>query len=143
MDSTLRRICERYGLSLVYLFGSRARTGVQILAGEKVVEDDPLSDIDVGVVTDGPLPEPSERPSFYARLYNELEELFKPLRLDLVFLEEQHSVFQAEAIKGICVYQSSEQKRDEYEMRVLRRAADFAPFLRRFLQDVLDEVSPC
>jgi len=85
--NALETICKRYGLALVYLFGSRAEAGAKLLAGEKVVENDPLSDIDLGIVTDGPLPEPTKRPSFYAALYNEFEEVFKPLRLDLVLLE--------------------------------------------------------
>lgn len=133
-------LCRGYGLALVYLFGSQARTGASILAGEKVSIADPLTDLDVGLVTERPLPQAPQRARFYANLYNELADLFLPLRLDLVLLEENHSVFQAEAIQGICVYEISEEKRDQYEMMVLRRAADFRPFLAKYLQEVLEEV---
>ncbi|HHW19319.1 MAG TPA: nucleotidyltransferase domain-containing protein [Firmicutes bacterium] len=136
----LYSICRNHGISLVYLFGSQAQAGMKILAGEEVKCDDPLADLDVGVVTENPLPQVSKRPALYAALYNDLQELFVPAKLDLVFLEENNSVFQAEALKGICVYQVSQQKRDEYEMMILRRAADFRPFLEKYYQEVLEEV---
>ncbi|HAG08844.1 MAG TPA: DNA polymerase subunit beta [Desulfotomaculum sp.] len=131
---------HKYGVALIYLFGSQAREGTKILAGEKVMIEDPLTDLDVGVVTEEPLPKLPQRLKFYAALYNDLEDLFKPFCLDLVLLEENHSVFQLEAIKGICVYQISEEKQDTYEMMILRRAADFRPFLEKYLQEVLEEV---
>lgn len=136
----LARICRRHGLALVYLFGSQAQSGARWLAGEDVSVADPLADLDVGVVTGGPLPEPADRRRFYAAVYNDLEDLFHPFRLDLVLLEENHSVFQLEALKGICIYQESEERRDNYEMMILRRAADFRPFLERYFQDILEEV---
>lgn len=132
--------CRNHGVALVYLFGSQASTGAMLLKGEKVIVDDPLSDIDVGVITEAPLPNPYQRTIFYAALYNDMEDIFKPLRLDLVLLDENHSIFQLEAIKGICVFQSSQKKRDDYEMMILRRAADFRPFLNKYLREVLEEV---
>jgi len=64
----------------------------------------------------------------------------RPFRLDLSFLEEGHSVFQAEAICRACVFAASEDLRDNYEMRVLRRAADFRPVLRQFHREILEEL---
>lgn len=133
-------LCHKYGVALIYLFGSQAQAGAKILTGEKVVIKDPLTDLDVGIVTKEPLPKLPQRLKFYAALYNDLEDLFKPFRLDLALLEENHSVFQLEAIKGVCVYQISEENQDIYEMMILRRAADFRPFLEKYLQEVLEEV---
>jgi hypothetical protein len=138
----LARVCQAHSLGLVYLFGSMANQGERLLegTGSPPAPDDPLADLDVGVVTLEGLPAPGQRHRLYRSLYNSLEELFRPLRLDLVFLEENHSVFQAEAVGGICVYQISEGFRDRYEMDVLRRAADFRPVLRRFHREILEEV---
>lgn len=33
-----------------------------------------------------------------------MQEIFKPYHLDLVFLQECHSILQTEALKGICIY---------------------------------------
>lgn len=141
MENNLESICSKYGIALLYLFGSQAGAGMEILSGEQVAPDDPLTDLDVGVITKTPLPQPPWRARLFAALYNDLEDLFKPFRLDLVLLEETHSVFQAEALKGICIYRESEEKQDDYEMMILRRAADFRPFLKKFLQEVLEEVN--
>jgi predicted nucleotidyltransferase len=138
-EEELRRLGRQYGLALVYLFGSQAAAGARLLAGEAVTPSDALADLDVGVVTREPLPPPYERAQFYARLFNDLEDVFRPFPLDLVLLEENHSVFQLEAVKGICVYQASEERREEYEMNILRRAADFAPVLDLFHRECLEE----
>ncbi|MEW6082558.1 MAG: nucleotidyltransferase domain-containing protein [Bacillota bacterium] len=137
--SDLGRVCRKHGVALVYLFGSQALEGSRLLAGEEVYLNDPMADLDMGVVMEKPLPLASQRLAFYAAVYNDLVELVKPFLLDLVFLEETHSVFQLEAIKGICVYQTCADKRSEYEMMVLRRAADFRPFLERYLDEALEE----
>ena len=132
--------CRKHGVALLFLFGSQAREGFKFLSGEPVSPNDSLTDLDVGVVTEESLPPPLERSKFYAGLYNELEDILQPFDLDLVLLEENHSVFQAEAVKGICVFQVNEAKRDAYEMMVLRRAADFRPYLERYLREALEEV---
>lgn len=136
----LKEICRRYGVVLLYIFGSQQEAGLALLAGEKRVPPDQLTDIDVGVVIKDGLPPAYERAKLYARLYNELEDLFRPFRLDLVLLQENHSVFQAEAVaRGKCVYAESDELKDEYEMSVLRRAADFRWVLEKFYEEKLLE----
>lgn len=138
--AVLKHICQQNGVALVYLFGSQAQTGARLLSGEQVAPPDPLTDIDVGVVfTDEP-PLGVARARLYSSLYNELEDLFIPYRLDLSFLEENHSVFQAQALAGICAYAQDGQTKDDYEMRILRRAADFRYVLEKYYQERLEEM---
>ncbi|MFO8059868.1 MAG: nucleotidyltransferase domain-containing protein [Bacillota bacterium] len=138
----LSSICEAGGISLAYLFGSQATAGAAFLRGDvTALSDDPMTDLDVGVVMRTPLPAAGTRHLLYSSLQGALGDCFPPFRVDLVLLQETHSVFQFEAIKGICVYQSSAKKRDQYEMMVLRRAADFRPVLDIFLREVLEEVA--
>jgi predicted nucleotidyltransferase len=139
LQKRLAEICRAHGLVLVYFFGARASDGLTLLHGGAVSDGDPLSDLDVGVVTAEPLPAPSERAALYAAVHNDLQDILVPLRLDLSLLEENHSVFQLEAVKGICVYAKDEQTREDYEMNILRRAADFRPILEAFLREVLEE----
>lgn len=136
--SELTRISQEHNLDLVYLFGSQVANGLRVLQGNNVEVLDPLTDLDVGVVTRGSLPPPAIRGKFYAELYVALSDLFEPFPLDLVLLEENHSVFQAETLKGQCIYASSEERKDDYEMSILRRAADFRPFLEKFLEEALE-----
>ncbi len=133
----LAAVCEAHGVTLCYLFGSQSENAWQILLGEQVAINDPLADIDVGVVL-------AEFDSFrearalhriYARLLSPLQDLFSPYTVDLVFLQEHHSVFQMEAIKGRCAYSISNEYRFDYEEAIARRA-DFRPVLDAYLEDV-------
>ena len=135
----LRDICRTRSIALAYLFGSQKDTALKILNGDDVRIQDPLADIDVGVVFDKPLPTVN-RHELYAEVYADLADLFTPYQLDLVLLEENHSVFQAEALKGICVYCANDATRDRYENAILRRAADFRPFLEKYYEELLAEV---
>ena len=136
----LANICLRYDIALMYLFGSQQEEGLALLAGEKRAPRDALADLDVGVVFKKELPPAYARAKLYARLHNELEEVFRPFPLDLVFLQENHSVFQLEAVaRGKCVYAESDDFKDEYEISVLRRAADFRWVLEKFYEEKLSE----
>ncbi len=134
----IKEISQKYKIALIYLFGSQKENALKLLEGEDVSIEDPLADIDVGLVFIEDIESIPERYKVYADIYNELEDLFKPYPLDLVFLQECHSVFQVEAIKGICIYSISEDFKDDYEMMILRRSADFKYDLDRFIEEALE-----
>ena len=135
----LREICQKYNIALVYLFGSQKENSLKLLNGEKVDIKDHLADIDVGIVFIHSIEEIPERFKIYSNIYNDLEDLFLPYHLDLVFLQECHSIFQTEALLGICVYNISEEFKDEYEMMVLRRSADFKYVLDKYAEEALEK----
>jgi transcriptional regulator with XRE-family HTH domain len=135
----LRDICQKYNIALVYIFGSQKENSLKLLNGEKVDIKDPLADIDVGIVFSQDIESIPDRHKVYSNIYNDFEDLFLPYHLDLVFLQECHSVFQSEALLGICVYSISEEFKDEYEMMVLRRAADFKYVLDKYAEDALEK----
>jgi hypothetical protein len=135
----LRDFCQKYNIALVYLFGSQKENSLKLLNGEKVDIKDPLADIDVGIVFIHSIEDIPERYKIYSNIYNDFEDLFLPYHLDLVFLQECHSVFQTEALLGICVFSISEEFKDEYEMMVLRRAADFKYVLDKYAEDALEK----
>lgn len=140
--SELADLCRRHRVGLVYVFGSRAELGLKLLQGRgdgNLRLEDPLADLDVGVVMLDTLPPPGERYTFYADLYNSFGDLLPGIPLDLVLLQENHAVFQAEAITGHCVYAATEDFRSDYEQRILARAADFRPVLEAFYRDRLEE----
>lgn len=62
--------------------------------------DDPLTDIDVGLVFNKALPKPGEKLHLYAAVSNTFADIFSPNRVDIAFLEENHAIFQVEAIRG-------------------------------------------
>lgn len=137
---TIREIASKNNIALIYLFGSKVEAGMKILQGFEQDFTDPLADIDVGIVFRESLPEPQERYKIYGSIYNQLQEVFSPYPIDLVFLQETHSVFQANAICGQCIYYCSLEFKQAYEERVLCRAADFRPFLEKYLDEFLEVV---
>ena len=120
----LHEICHEFGLLSVYLFGSRADDGLRLLRGRAVSAEG--SDLDVGVF--------SASRHVEVRLLGELqialEELFEPLRVDLVPLDRVDPLFQFRAIDGHRVATSDSTATDERELEVMRRAADLLPFQR-------------
>jgi len=123
--SGLESICREYDLLSVYLFGSRADDGLLVLRGEQVAASG--SDLDVGVF--------SASRHVEARLLGELqvalEEVFEPLRVDLVPLDRVDPLFQFRAIDGHRIATADSTATDERELEVMRRAADLLPFQRQ------------
>lgn len=139
----LANIFRRHGVALAYLFGSMAGPAHRFVTGDRLEISDPLADIDLGVVfaDGGFLADPGLRRQRYSDLFNALTDIFPEDHLDLVFLQETHSVFQSRAITGHCVYTVSLMFKARYEERILARAADFRPFLERYYVDRLGVVT--
>ncbi|MGC8707561.1 MAG: nucleotidyltransferase domain-containing protein [Athalassotoga sp.] len=136
----IKDISKKYNIGLVYLFGSQKDNAKRIIDGEKVTITDSLADIDVGIVFNFDLLNLKDRYKLYADIYNEFEDIFLPYRLDLVFLQEHHSVFQCQAIIGYCVYSESEKFKDFYEEQILKHAADFKYVLDRYYEERLEDI---
>lgn len=124
VSAALVKIARRHGLLAVYLFGSRADDGLRILAGERLGAEG--SDLDIGVF----FPRAAVDFSALNRLQVELEDLFEPLRVDLVPLDRVDGLFQHRAIEGHRVAAPDSTAADFNELTVLRRAADLLPIQR-------------
>ena len=127
MDHTpqLHDICAEYGLLSIYLFGSRTGDGALRIRGKVV--DGAGSDLDVGVFGRGGVVAAARLGGLQAAL----EDLFAPLRVDLVPLDRVDPLFQFAAIQGERVAASDSTTADERELEVMRRAADLLPFQRQ------------
>jgi hypothetical protein len=118
-------------VSLAYAFGSAAAELVSLLNGGAPAPLSPLSDLDLGIVFSPPLKDQGAAPDeLHAKLFLELVDLIPAL--DLMLLEETHSLFQVEAISGQCIYAASDELRHDYEMDVLRREADFRYHFKQY-----------
>lgn len=135
----LFEIFKKYNVSIAYLFGSQKDNALRLLEGEKVEISDPLADIDLGVVFIHPIDNLKDRHKIYSSIYNDIQEIFKPYHLDLVFLQECHSILQAEAVRGLCIYFISEEFKERYEMMILRRYADFKYDYDKFIEEALEK----
>lgn len=125
---TVNGIAEKFGIILVYLFGSQADKGRTYLGG-KEVSPDPFSDLDVAVAFKK---HPAETIKVYGSLYKEISELFGPFNIDLLLMHEVNCLFQYEIIKGVRIYEKDESTADEYEERIIKTAEDLIFKKRNF-----------
>ncbi len=120
----LQLVCREFELLSVYLFGSRSDDGMKRLQGHDVSSGG--SDLDVGVF--------GRSGGIAARrlgaLQVALEEVFSPLRVDLVPLDRVDPLFQFAAVQGERIAAPDTTAADEKELEVMRRAADLLPFQR-------------
>lgn len=127
----LERVAREHSLLAVYLFGSRGDDGLALLQGRPVEGAD--SDLDVGVVFRG-----REEPDFrrLGPLQVALEEVFDPLRVDLVPLQRVDALFQFRAMdEGHRVLATDSDAADLYELYVMNRAEELLPIQRRLEEE--------
>ncbi len=131
--ATLEDVATRFGLDAIYLFGSRAKEVSDYLRGRRELDPTHPSDVDVGVMPAG-----GERLTVQdkVRLAITLEDLWDVSRVDLVLLPEASPFLAVDIVAGERMYARDAYALDEYELYVLRRAGDLAPFERERRQRV-------
>jgi len=123
----LRAVCSLYGLQALYAFGSRAREAAAFCRDGKAMEADNPADLDAGVLEEsGKMLSARER----VGLSLALEDLFQVARVDLVVLNEVPAFLALDIIDGELLYVRDRDYVARYELHVLRRAGDLAPFER-------------
>jgi len=121
----LNQIAERFELSAIYTFGSKANEVLEWLEYERSeISISHSSDVDVGVK---PSPEKKLSVKEKVHLSMALEDLFSVNRVDLVVLPETDPFLAANIIRGERIYCIDEYEADAYDLYILRRAGDLAP----------------
>jgi uncharacterized protein len=129
LQDAIDEIGRRYGLTELYVFGSRAAEISACVRG--TAPEDTLggsaSDVDVGV-----RPRPGVELDFDALvcLADELERLFGAPRVDVVLLPDAKVYLALDVIRGELLYCADSHAQAEYELYVLARAGDLAPHQR-------------
>jgi predicted nucleotidyltransferase len=132
----IKSLAERYGITLVYLFGSQAIKGRNFLNGEDTVPEE-HSDLDIAIAFKDI---PSKPLKTYGELFKELSEIFEPFIIDLVFIHEMDILMQYEIVRGERIYEFDNLHADEFEENVMKRAEDLAFKKRIFNQEILEAI---
>lgn len=136
--SEISFLCLKFGLHTIYLFGSREQEINNWLNSSVEPLKSSGSDIDLGVrLLNGRSMDVGEK----VRLTQALESLFQEQEVDLVFLDEADPFLAVNVIRGSRLYTVDSYIADEYELYLLRRAADLAPFERARQAMILDPAS--
>ena len=134
---TLKQIAEAFDIDIVYAFGSHAKDVVRWMDMELVeLKVTSFSDVDIGV-------KPPFRKKLSARekveLIIALEDLLSVNRVDLVVIPEADPFLAANIIRGERLFTRNEYEADEYDLYILRRAGDLAPFEKQRISLILGE----
>ncbi len=124
VEVMLAYVREEFGNpSSDYLLGSRAREALDFVEGRIRRFRQSPSDLDIGVKPRKPLS--IEEKVHIAIL---LEDLFDVNRVDLVVIPEAPVSLAAEIVSGELLYAEDGTYEAEYQLAVLRQAADVLPF---------------
>ena len=121
MKKIFKEQFKRFGISIVYLFGSRITGG-----------SNKLSDIDIGVVLKD-LPSSGDTRVIYNALYKIFSELYSDSKTDIVLLQKAPLSLQYSAIKdGKVLFEEDSIFTADYEYKVVNQYLDFRPVLDFF-----------
>lgn len=133
LEKELIHLCEQYALDSLYAFGSQAQSAVRSIEMNTPMPPSE-SDLDMGVLPRNPLSVIQK-----IELALALETMFDVSRVDLVALPEADPFLAVNIIRGERLYARENYQSDEYELYLLRRAGDLAPFERERMMMVMGE----
>ncbi len=135
LEEQLAHLAHKYGLTAIYVFGSRAPEIAARVHGEGAIVQRPQSDVDIAVQ-----PARSSRLSAQARvqLAMALEDLFDAPRVDLVVLPEANPFLAIEAIRGELLFCADPDAQAEDELYFLRRGGDLLTYQRERWQQLIE-----
>jgi uncharacterized protein len=135
-EDELNRVAEKYRLSAIYAFGSRAKEVAASIRQESAVLPKSDRDVDIAVLPEEPVVLNVREK---VRIALELEELFGVSRVDLIVLPEADPFLAANAIRGERIYCRDEYAADEYDLFILRRAGDLIPLERERIRLIMEK----
>ena len=118
-------IASRYGLQIIYAFGSRAKGASDLV--ENRIEHLPstLADLDIGVKPEKPLTVEEK-----VKIAIFFEDLFDVPRVDLIVLPDAPIFLALDIVTGEILYMQDPTYEAEYQLYIMRMAADLLPYER-------------
>jgi predicted nucleotidyltransferase len=127
MRTRLENLEREFGLDAIYVFGSRTAEVATAVRHDGPLTQSTSSDVDIGVLPEAGVRLDAQR---RARLTIALEDVFGGARVDLVLLPEAPAFLALDIVNGELLVAADKDRVAEYELLVLRRAGDLAPFER-------------
>lgn len=125
MKDQIIQIATQYHLQIIYAFGSRAKDALDLIEGRIECLTSASSDLDIGVKPERPLTveEKVEIAIFF-------EDLFNVPRVDVVVIPEAPIFLALEIVTGEILYKQDATYEAEYQLYIMRRAAELIPYER-------------
>ena len=127
-------LAKTYRLRLIYAFGSRAREAKKMAEGGCKTLRSSSADLDIGLL-------PRDRLSVEekVRIGLALEDIFGVARVDVVVLSEAPPFLALEIVQGELLFADDPDFEADYQLHVMRVAADLMPFEREKRAMILGE----
>lgn len=135
--AALNALCGQFGVQVLYVFGSRASEVAAWLRGEQGELEHGGSDVDIAVKTPGTAEGRDLSIHDKVALTIALEDLLDVARVDLVTFVEASAFLAVNILRGERLYAVNSRLADEFDLYVLRRAGDLAPFERQRIAMIL------
>jgi predicted nucleotidyltransferase len=125
MKDQVIQIATQYHLQIIYAFGSRAKDALDLIEGRIERLTPTASDLDIGVKPERPLTveEKVEIAIFF-------EDLLNVPRVDVVVIPEAPIFLALEIVTGEVLYRQDATHEAEYQLYIMRRAAELLPYER-------------
>ncbi len=119
------QIAAKYGLQIIYAFGSRAKEALAAVEANIDRLSPTPSDLDIGV-------KPERRLTVEEKVKIAIffEDLFDLPRVDVVVLPEAPASLAVEIVTGEILYARDSTYEAEYQLYIMRMAADLLPYER-------------
>lgn len=136
LQREVENLAIRYNLQLIYAFGSRAKEAHELIRGKKRALRLSSSDLDIGIKSQRRLSVADK-----VKIAAFLEDLFGVPRVDVVVLPEAPVMLALEIVNGELLFAKDDRYEAEYQLYVMRMAAELAPFEKR-KRDLILETRP-
>ena len=130
----IAKLANRYHLQLIYAFGSRAKEAHDLVCGKKAAPTASSSDLDIGLKPERPL---SVEEKVKVAVF--FEDLFQVSRVDVVTLPEAPVMLALEIVEGELLYAEDDRYEAEYQLYIMRLAAELAPYERMKMDLILEK----
>jgi len=132
--SQIAAYADQNHIQLIYAFGSRAKEIRSRADGVETESENSSSDLDIGVKAKNPLDLDSK-----VRIAIFFEDLFDISKVDVIDLQEAPVFLALEIVEGELLYACDDYLEAEYQLYVMRRAAELFPFERQVRAMILGQ----
>ena len=129
----IAKLAEKHKLQIIYSFGSRAQEINNRVLGKKHRIKAPNSDLDIGIK-----PKRALNVKEIVEIAIFFEDLFDIPKVDVISIPDVSIFLALEIVQGELLYVQDEMFEAEYQLYIMRRAAELTPFEYQARAIILD-----
>jgi len=121
----IEEVSKKYALQIIYAFGSKGKEALDIVKGKMEHLSSSSVDLDIGIKAERHL-------NVEEKVKIELifEDIFNVAKVDIVVVSEVPILLALEIVKGELLYAKDLTHEAEYQLHIMRRAAEIVPYER-------------